>query len=332
MSGYIGIGRGYGPFNGGGSGSNSSNPKTACKATPIVNINISNPGTDIFDGYTASNGDRILVQAQTLQQQNGIYIFNGSGSAMTRSSDANTWASLVGATTYIQQGTINQGTTWRADILAGGTININAMPWILLNDSELPIGSKTQLGILQVGTYIDVNSGIINLPQSIATTASPTFAGLTVGADILTDVFEVNGNSSMSNTLFISTPIPLDPINQSPQLFMTKTNQGVGEFSAFTLGFKDEWNAGYILSADFAGTPLPTPHPIYINPLGGNVSVGALDISDIGAQAQLHVLSDSRVGVIISGASTNKNKQLQLGFNIDTLKAEIQSYFDSDNH
>ena len=54
----------------------------------IVNVNLSNPGTDTFDGYTASIGDRILVKGQTVASENGIYEFNGSSSAMTRATDA----------------------------------------------------------------------------------------------------------------------------------------------------------------------------------------------------------------------------------------------------
>lgn len=52
------------------------------------NIVISNPATDEFGGATVVNGDRVLLLGQTAASQNGIYIFNGSGSAMTRDTDA----------------------------------------------------------------------------------------------------------------------------------------------------------------------------------------------------------------------------------------------------
>lgn len=42
-----------------------------------------------------------------------------------------------------------------------------------------PLASKTNFGVVEVGTNIDVVGGVVDLPQSVATTATPTFATLT---------------------------------------------------------------------------------------------------------------------------------------------------------
>ena len=42
-----------------------------------------------------------------------------------------------------------------------------------------PLASKTGYGVVEVGTNIDVVNGVIDLPQSVATTANPTFATVT---------------------------------------------------------------------------------------------------------------------------------------------------------
>lgn len=42
-----------------------------------------------------------------------------------------------------------------------------------------PPASKTSYGVVEVGTNIDVVSGVIDLPQSVAITANPTFATVT---------------------------------------------------------------------------------------------------------------------------------------------------------
>ena len=42
-----------------------------------------------------------------------------------------------------------------------------------------PLASKTGYGVVEVGTNIDVAAGVVDLPQSVATTANPTFATLT---------------------------------------------------------------------------------------------------------------------------------------------------------
>ena len=42
-----------------------------------------------------------------------------------------------------------------------------------------PLASKTNYGVVEVGTNIDVTNGVVDLPQSVAITANPTFATLT---------------------------------------------------------------------------------------------------------------------------------------------------------
>lgn len=42
-----------------------------------------------------------------------------------------------------------------------------------------PLASKTSYGVVEVGTNINVTAGVIDLPQSVATTANPTFATVT---------------------------------------------------------------------------------------------------------------------------------------------------------
>lgn len=42
-----------------------------------------------------------------------------------------------------------------------------------------PLTSKTNFGVVEIGTNIDVVAGVIDLPQSVAVTANPTFATVT---------------------------------------------------------------------------------------------------------------------------------------------------------
>lgn len=51
-----------------------------------ANINVASAPAAI-DGYTLVLGDRILVKNQTAATENGVYDFNGAGSALTRSAD-----------------------------------------------------------------------------------------------------------------------------------------------------------------------------------------------------------------------------------------------------
>ena len=87
-------------------------PKDACRAASTADVNIASaPAT--LDGVTLASGDRILLKNQTTASENGIYIFNGTGNALTRSTDADEDAEVTqGLSTYVVSGTVNQRTGW----------------------------------------------------------------------------------------------------------------------------------------------------------------------------------------------------------------------------
>lgn len=99
--------------------------KGTVRAAATANITVSSPGTTI-DGVTASNGDVFLLTAQTTGSQGGPYVFNGSGSAMTR------------ATNWDTSGEATLGSYW---IVREGT---NADKFaILTNDTAITLGTTT---------------------------------------------------------------------------------------------------------------------------------------------------------------------------------------------
>jgi hypothetical protein len=103
--------------------------KGSCKASTTGNITISNPATSTFDGITLSNGDRLFVGQQTAQAENGLYTFNGSGSALTRTTDMDSWAEVPGAFVAIEQGTLYQDTIWLCTSNQNGTLGTTAIVW-----------------------------------------------------------------------------------------------------------------------------------------------------------------------------------------------------------
>ncbi len=78
--------------------------KEPAAVATVTNINLSNPGTDTFDGFQITSGARVLVQSQSTQSQNGLYTFNGSGSALSRTSDADNAAELNGMAVFVKSG------------------------------------------------------------------------------------------------------------------------------------------------------------------------------------------------------------------------------------
>lgn len=99
--------------------------KGTVRAAATASITVASPGTTI-DGITASNGDIFLLTAQSTGSQNGPYVFNGSGSAMTR------------ATNWDTSGEATLGSYW---IVREGT---NADKFaILTNDTAITLGTTT---------------------------------------------------------------------------------------------------------------------------------------------------------------------------------------------
>lgn len=80
-------------------------PNADVRVASRVNINLAAPGASI-DGVALNNGDRVLIQAQTTPAENGIYVFNGAASAMTRATDADASAEVTsGMAVYSREGT-----------------------------------------------------------------------------------------------------------------------------------------------------------------------------------------------------------------------------------
>jgi len=81
-----------------------------------------------IDGVTLVNGDRVLLKDQASLPENGIYIFNGSGSALTRSLDADEDSEVSAMMTVgIEEGTANADRVYTVtsnDPLTVGTSDI----------------------------------------------------------------------------------------------------------------------------------------------------------------------------------------------------------------
>lgn len=99
-------------------------------AATTGNINLSNPGTDTFDSHQLTSGQRLLVWQQSTQSQNGIYVFNGSSSALTRATDSDAWDELTGSFVYVDQGTLYGDKRFFCTSNSGGTLGSTAVTYV----------------------------------------------------------------------------------------------------------------------------------------------------------------------------------------------------------
>lgn len=103
--------------------------KASCVATTTGNINLSGLSTQAGGdwGSSLTAGDRVLVKNQSAPANNGIYI--AASGSWTRSPDADTWAELVSAFTFIETGTTLADTGWVCTVNAGGTLGTDPVTW-----------------------------------------------------------------------------------------------------------------------------------------------------------------------------------------------------------
>lgn len=130
--------------------------KDAVRVASTVDVTVASPGASI-DGVTLTSGDRVLLKDQTDQTENGIYIFNGSATPMTRAADGSTFAELESATVPVAEGTANEGTTWR-QTQVGGTIGTDNIIFTSFN-SGAPAASETTAGIAEIATQVETDAG-----------------------------------------------------------------------------------------------------------------------------------------------------------------------------
>lgn len=143
--------------------------KQSVRAASVANVTISNPATAVFDGVTLVATERLLLKNQTLPQENGIYIFTASGSALTRALDMNDWLEVPGAFLAVEEGTSNANTIWLCTSNKGGTLGTTAITW-----QQIP----TSAGFTSAN-FVDkeIPTGAINGANTTFTLANTPTAG-----------------------------------------------------------------------------------------------------------------------------------------------------------
>ncbi len=142
--------------------------KEPCEVATTANVNLSNPGTSTFDGVSISSGARVLVRAQTLARECGLYVFNGSGSAMTRSTDADEAATLQSAAVFINSGSTfsDQAFVETATIGTLGTDDVVFVRFSGTGQIEAGLGLSKSSDTLSVnvdGSSIEISSDALQI-------------------------------------------------------------------------------------------------------------------------------------------------------------------------
>jgi hypothetical protein len=130
--------------------------KQSCRVSTVgSNLNLASPGATI-DGITMASQDRVLVRSQSTGSQNGIYIWNGASTTMTRALDANIFAELEQAVVSVEEGT-DANTTFRQTAI-NGVIDVATVSWVSFGTSA-PTATETTTGIAELATQAETDTG-----------------------------------------------------------------------------------------------------------------------------------------------------------------------------
>lgn len=170
--------------------------KASVRVVATANVTISNPGTSTFDGVSLTSGQSILLTGQSTGAENGPYIFNGSGVAMTRRPDYNTSGEVGGGDTFfVDEGTVYADTNWTlitngAIVLdttslsftqSDGLAKVTAGAGLTKTGNTLDIGTASTGRIVVNSDNIDLASGIVT-PGTYTKITVDTYGRATVGA------------------------------------------------------------------------------------------------------------------------------------------------------
>jgi hypothetical protein len=189
-------------------------------------VNISSPGATL-DGLTMSAGQRVLLTGQTTASQNGLWIWNASGSALTRPSDyaaGSTTLAYNGMIVKVAQGTTGYGTSWYISTVGAITIDTTSVTFTQIN-LNVGTGIAGQLPVLNGGTGSSTAAGArTNLNAAGRATGTITGDGTTTS-------FAINHNLNSATCKAVVTDPTASNEEVYPNILYNTVNQTTIVFS-----------------------------------------------------------------------------------------------------
>ena len=200
--------------------------------------------TTVIDGVTLADGDRVIINGQTLPEQNGIYVYTLTGSVFNRAADFDEPGEVSGGDfVFVTGGTDYENTGWVKTSESVAVIGTDAINFTQFSGAgTVTAGSNidvtgTQVSVIAAPTFTDkvtlsangvqfadntiqTSAGVPSLTSFSEKTASYTLDTL----DHQDNVVEMNSASAITFTIPDNATLPW-PVGGSMDIFQTGEGQ-----------------------------------------------------------------------------------------------------------
>src|SRR3990167_4882882 len=244
------------------------NTDVRCATTANITIATALNNGDTLDGLTLADGESVLVKNQTAAEENGIYVVSASPA---RDTAFDTFDEHVGAILNVQEGTANAGLSYRNTNNTGGTLDTTDITFEAFGGAV----SRSSLGL--------------------ATTDSPQFAGLNIGAATDTTVTRVAaGQIAVEGSNLIRASDTSSTTASGISEFATAAEFRTGTDTGRSLVVDQTWSAaGEVTLTD--ATTIAVDMSTFINAtvtLGGNRTLGSPTNEKVGQTGFIRIVQD----------------------------------------
>lgn len=187
----------------------TGNNKGTARVVSTSNIPIATPGTTI-DGVALANGNLVLLAGQTTASQNGLYVYNGSATPLTRATNSDTSAEVKsGLFVFVSEGSIgssNGYTLVTPDPIVLDTTGLTFVQTSGAGQITAGLGLTKTGNVLNVGqgTGIVVNADDIAVDSTVARKFSQTIGDGTTTT--ITVTHNLNNPTPVLSCSIVATP------------------------------------------------------------------------------------------------------------------------------
>lgn len=307
----------------------------AVRVASTADVTIASAPSSI-DGVTLASNDRILLKNQSAPAENGLYAFNGAGSALTRTTDGDTWDELVAVVAVASEGSTNADKGFLCTSDAGGTLGSTSVTFAdwqslifnntLANSKLVQVATATFKGRSTAGTG-DVEDmtatqatallnamvgdsgsggtkGLVPAP-SAGDAATKKF--LAADGTWYTRIYEGGTQATSSGTTFDFSSIP-SWVTHLEIIFAGNSLSGTDHFLIQLGDAGGLENSGYVSSAELGGAVSTSTAGFVVHNSGAaNVHNGVITIDKIGGTTWVAagvVRNASSTGGTASGTKT----------------------------